>query len=418
VNLLLLLTAANASGIVWIHDDWDAAKKQALARKQLVAVDVWATWCHPCISMSRFTLEEAPMAAVKDAVTWLALEYEREENAPFFEKYPIGPLPTYMVIDPKNGDVVARWVGSGTAEQMAAFFGSASTAPKDSLAEGQRALARGDHAKARRIFETALTKEKLDRVTKTRIVNGLAEALWSVDRKACAIEVAKHMDALEDSVQGIDAIISAASCAIELEDAAVKAPILEKAATRLESIAANEGLPLSADDRSSVWSALIEIYDAGKDPVKASRAAEARLSLLERAAAAAPTPDQRATFDYHRMDAYVRLGRFDDAEKMLLESEKSQPRDFNHPWRLAVVMLRKGDYDRGLAAIDRALGIAYGGRKLRLYSTKLDLLAAKKDEAGARATVKAARADLAKMKKSQVRDGWRKELEAKAKPFE
>ena len=59
---LLLAAAPDASGIAWIHDDWEKAKQAAIAKNKLVAIDVSATWCHSCLSMKNYALKEAAMA--------------------------------------------------------------------------------------------------------------------------------------------------------------------------------------------------------------------------------------------------------------------------------------------------------------------------------------------------------------------
>ena len=70
--LTALVTAAapSASGIRWVEDDWPAARAQAKRDKKLVAVDVWATWCHTCLSMKNYVLTEpelAPLARMVEA---------------------------------------------------------------------------------------------------------------------------------------------------------------------------------------------------------------------------------------------------------------------------------------------------------------------------------------------------------------
>src|SRR5262249_20059616 len=141
------------SGIVWIHDDWARAKAQANESNQLVAVDVWATWCHTCLSMSHYALHEKAMAKAAKQHVWLAVDLDLPEHGDFFAKIPVGSLPTYLVVDPKTDTVVARWVGSGTSAQMASFFENADKNSKDPLVLGHRALARQDAKTARRIFE-------------------------------------------------------------------------------------------------------------------------------------------------------------------------------------------------------------------------------------------------------------------------
>lgn len=41
----------------WMEDDLDGALARARAEHKMVFVDVWATWCHPCVSMKAFVLE-------------------------------------------------------------------------------------------------------------------------------------------------------------------------------------------------------------------------------------------------------------------------------------------------------------------------------------------------------------------------
>jgi tetratricopeptide (TPR) repeat protein len=415
---LLIAAAPDASGIVWIHDDWEKAKKAAIAKKQLVAVDVWATWCHTCLSMKNYALKEAPMAKVKDTHVWLALDFDKEANAAFFEKIPAGALPTFMVVDPKTDTVVARWLGSGTSSEMAAFFAEAGKPSEDSLKRGTMALTKGDLPKAREIFEGALKKEKLDRTAKTRILNGLLEVLYKVDEKACARQLAPYVEELEDTAQGLDVVAMIADCAVALEDKTERHAIMSTVAKRLEPAATKDSALLAVDDRSAYLGTLVMIYDELGDKAKADALAQKRIVLLEGAAKTAKTQEARSTFDYHRMETYLRLNRFDDAIAMLTASEQAQPKDFNHPWRLAIVYLKKGDHDRGLAAIDRAIRNGYGGRKMRLYSTKLDLLVAKKDLAAAKTVIAEGRNHMQKIKKSQLRDSWKNEFESKVKLVE
>ena len=81
---LALPAATEANPISWIHDDWEAARKDAIAGKKLIAIDVWATWCHTCLSMKHYTLQEAPLKRVAEQHTWLSLDFDKTANAAFF----------------------------------------------------------------------------------------------------------------------------------------------------------------------------------------------------------------------------------------------------------------------------------------------------------------------------------------------
>jgi tetratricopeptide (TPR) repeat protein len=62
---------------------------------------------------------------------------------------------------------------------------------------------------------------------------------------------------------------------------------------------------------------------------------------------------------------------------MLELSEHDFPEDYNPPARLAAAYLAMKRYDAALSAITRALSLAYGPRKLRLWSLEADLWEAK-----------------------------------------
>jgi thioredoxin-like negative regulator of GroEL len=415
--LLTLSTAAapgaGSSGLRWHHDDWPAARAEAQAKGKLVAIDVWATWCHTCLSMKNYVLTEPELAAVADTHVWLALDYDLERNAAFFAAHPVSVFPTFLVVDPAADQVVARWAGSGSAAELARFFTHA-RAGDDPLSRGQRALAEDRRPEARGIFEAALAAGEPDPATRTRLLLGLVEVLYQDDKPACAARAAASLGQLDDTSQAADLTALAVYCALELPEGEERQATLRILAGHLAKLGADAAAPLAVDDRSAVLGTLAEAYEALGQRPDADRVMKQRLALLEAAAKGAKTAAARATFDYHRMEVYLHFGRHDDALRMLAASERAQPGDFNHPWRQAQVYLAKGDTRRGLEAIDRALARGYGGRKLRLYSTKLDLLAAAGRADEAKAVAKAGRAALAAMSEAQVRPGWRAEFEAKA----
>lgn len=405
------------SGITWINDDWAKAKAKAAEAGQLVAVDVWATWCHTCLSMKSFVFTDEKLAKAAAQHTWLAIDFDRPENAAFVSKFAVGGLPTFLVVDPKTDTLVGRWVGSGTAEQMARFYEGADKASKDPLVLGHRALAREDYKGARKIFEAALAKASGDKTARTLLLGGYIEALWKLDPKTCAKVGLGHIQETDNTAPGIDFVAMVAMCAEELPEAD-KRKAFEAIRDRLAPLAGDASLPLSADDHSGLYGVLADTHRALGEEDAAAKMVAARVKHLEAAAQAAKTPAERATYDAHRLEVYLQLERFQDAEKMLLLSEAAQPEDFNHPWRLAVLYKKQGKVIEGLAAIDRALAKGYGGRRLRLYSTKVDLLIAKKSFDWARRTIAEAKAEVNAMPKGQVRPSWVKELESKLADIE
>ncbi|MFP5248134.1 MAG: tetratricopeptide repeat protein, partial [Thermoanaerobaculia bacterium] len=105
------------------------------------------------------------------------------------------------------------------------------------------------------------------------------------------------------------------------------------------------------------------------------------------AAARAKTAEQCTVYDSHRLSAYIELGMPEKAVPMLEQSERDFPEDYNPPARLAVAYKEMKEYDKALAASDRALAKVYGPRKLAVLSVRADIFAAKGDPKAARETI-------------------------------
>jgi tetratricopeptide (TPR) repeat protein len=131
------------------------------------------------------------------------------------------------------------------------------------------------------------------------------------------------------------------------------------------------------------------LHDQHRDD-DAKRLAQARVAFLDAQAARAPTPSARAVFDAHRLLAYTAMGDPGRAIPMLQRSERDFPDDYNPPARLAKALFDTKRYDDALIAIEQALRLAYGPRKLRFWSLEADVYEAKGDRAGARRALQGA----------------------------
>ncbi len=152
-----------------------------------------------------------------------------------------------------------------------------------------------------------------------------------------------------------------------------------------ERVVGDLSQPILADDRSDLYQYVVSTLQG---PRSSRRRPEGSRNpwpaFLEDQAAHAPTPAARAVFDAHRLLAYIAIGEPQRAVPMLEQSEHDFPDDYNAPARLAAAYLEVKRYDDALAAVKRALGHAYGPRKLRLWSLEADICIAKADRPGAR----------------------------------
>jgi tetratricopeptide (TPR) repeat protein len=163
--------------------------------------------------------------------------------------------------------------------------------------------------------------------------------------------------------------------------------IVRTARERVELCA---GGAVLADDCSDLYGYLVGTLNALGRSDEAAAVAERWAAFLEGEAARAPTPAARSVFDAHRLTAYLALKQPARAVGMLEDSARDFPGDYNPHARLAAAYLAMKRYDDALGEADAALVRAYGPRKLRIWSTKADVLAAKGDRAGERAALRAA----------------------------
>ena len=73
--------------IAWFEDDYPAALACAKASGRPLVVDMWAPWCHTCLSMSATVLVDASLAPLADRFVWVGLDTDREINAAAVGKF-------------------------------------------------------------------------------------------------------------------------------------------------------------------------------------------------------------------------------------------------------------------------------------------------------------------------------------------
>jgi thioredoxin-like negative regulator of GroEL len=430
--LLLVLSAVPASAgssLPFIRDDWPAALAEARKQNVPLFVEAWAPWCHTCRSMREFVLTDPSFAARAPQFVWLEVNTEDAKNSAFLEQYPIDALPTFAVHDPKDGAPAVRYVGSMTVPQLQAFLDRGRAATSAVPAEAGKALADADrlygaakYAEAAAAYKAAIAAAPADWKDFGRATESLLYALQKTSAFGDVVDVAESALA---RVGGTPSELAVAASGL---DAALQLP--ETAARRAERTAALEervkklvAAPpagVADDDVSGAWITLLTAREAAKDEEGARRVAESWATFLEGAAGRARSPQQRTVFDSHRLSAYREIGQPERAIPMLQQSAKDFPDDYNPHARLAVAYLAMKDYDKALAASDRALALGYGPRKLGMYDTRAEILKAKGDLVGARRALEQALAEAEKLPKGQKPErataAVRKKLAALDKP--
>ena len=125
-----------------IGDDVPKAMAKAKAENKVVFVDVWAPWCHTCVSMHNFVLPDPSLLPLRKRIVFAAVDSDRPENTAFMDRYAVNVWPTLFVIDPKDGAVLGLWQGSASVTELRKFLIHAADA-RDGQARSRRS-ARGD----------------------------------------------------------------------------------------------------------------------------------------------------------------------------------------------------------------------------------------------------------------------------------
>lgn len=387
---------ASYTGPPWVHDDYEAALAEAKRRDVPIFVDATAAWCHSCLSMQEYVFTDAKLAPVVGDYVWLELDMEKPENAAFRRRFPVQAFPTYFVVDPRDEKPLIRWVGGCSAERVVTLLEEATLAYRGEtparLAEADALYGEGKNAEAIAAYQDVLDTADPAAPYYPRAVEsmlfalsiagddperGLAlaeQALPHLRQELCAGNIVSY---------GLDFAISLPE---DHPDRPKKMADMERQALE---IANDTLLDLVPDDRSGVYIALLGAREAVGDEKGYRMIAAQWAAFLDGAAAAAKTPAARAVFDSHRLSAYLELDEPEKAVPFLEQSERDFPDDYNPPARLAIAYRAMKEWDRGIAAAERALsknGTA-GPRRLLILDNLAQLYEGKGDLDAARRTL-------------------------------
>jgi tetratricopeptide (TPR) repeat protein len=376
--------------------------------------------------MKAFVFTDPALTSSAGRFVWLEVDTEREQNAPVLQKYPVEVWPSFFFVDPRDERVLMRWVGSMTVPQAQAFFedgmrayaGDAPAAADAALAAADRVYGQGKNSDAAVLYKDALAKAPADWPAYGRASEALLFALQRSKAHAEAIALARQvLPRLRGTAHGFTIGVGGLDSAVSLpDDDPQRAAAVAELEAEVRSQLADARLKVAADDRSGAYGVLLDARKRARDEAGTRKVAAEWAAFLEAEAAAAGTAEQRMVFDSHRLGAYIELGEPQRAIPMLEASQRDAPDDYNPPARLAVAYQAMKEWDRALAASERALARVYGLRKLRVMGVHAEIQQAKGDLAGARRTLEQALAHAEALPAGQRSEAWiaaiKKRLEA------
>ena len=341
--------------------------------------------------MRAHVFTDASLARYAGQFAWLALDTERPQNAQAMKTVKVEGLPSYFVVDPRDGKVLIRWIGGATVPQLAKvlddaksrFAGGESGKANELLAKADRLFADAKNAESIPLFEQAIAAAPAGWPKYSRAVESLLYAYAVTDAAEPATKLAlEAWPKLRNTPSAASIASSGLAASVQLppeSELRKKAAPLFEAECRKLVTKPPKGIP--GDDISAVHQALVAAREQSGDSAGARKAREEWSAFLERAAAAAKTKEERAVFDSHRLTAFIQLGTPEKAVPFLTQAAKDFPDDYN-PWaRLAGAYEAMKSWDEALAANDKALELVYGPRRLTVIETRIRICNGKGDPA-------------------------------------
>lgn len=348
--------------------------------------------------MRAYVLPDPRLAKLAGRFVWLDVDTEKPRNRAFVERFPIDAWPSLLVVHPETEEVLVRWAGTATAEEVErlvldgdrAYRARKASDADAALARADRLLGEQRHAEAAEGYRAALAKGGARWSGRGRAAESVVQTLALAGDPAGCVAAARAFPGGLGVAREARVAAQGLSCALDLEgDAGREArEALEPRARR--SVAADGVL---ADDRSWLFELLSIAREVAGDAAGAKDLATRWLAFVEAEAKRAPTPAARSAFDSKRLAAAIRLGDPARVLPALLASERDLPDEYVPPTNLGVLYLELGRPADALAAADRALSKAEGPRRIRVLVLRAEAQTKLGDTAGARGTLTRALAE-------------------------
>jgi tetratricopeptide (TPR) repeat protein len=374
--------------LAWIEDDYPAALACARERKVPLVLDMWAPWCHTCLSMQTTVFTDPAFAADATKFVFAGIDTDRPENADVVGKFAPSAWPTFYVIGTDEA-VLARFIGAASVAQFRDFMASGAKAAAGGgavadarLLGGQRALAKKDFATADEELTAALAAMPENWPRRDELVNAaIMVKSKRHDTKACLDLADKYMDVAGDNALATNFIAMADGCADEAKDDPRAKPIRERGIARWKAILGDKAAPLSVDDRAEALGYLRDALEATGKADEAKQVAEQLRTIVDEAYAKATTPLGKMTYIWPRAEVYAWLKRPLELVADYEALAKQLPKEYDPPARLGWLYLKAGKLEEAAKWTEQALGLVYGPRKGRLLAQRAEIAKTAGDKA-------------------------------------
>ncbi|MFN3196788.1 MAG: thioredoxin family protein [Bradymonadia bacterium] len=392
--MLICLGSAHGKGIEWIKDDYAKAMELAKKKRVPLVVDLWAPWCHTCLSMKAHVFTDKKLEPFAKKFVWLALDTDKPENAEALDDLPVEAWPTLYVASPVDGSIQGRLVGAATPEQIIGLLKQGQAGHtgvvkrkeglEPHLAQWRAAdalMADGEYQEAAMRYRKALTLSPQGLERRQELVGSLVLALQRAGRYAQCLKMGGSQLVIATrrvAASAADFVQTVDTCAVALErvnddhrTAIVR--FRKRAAVRLEAILAEAEGKLTLDDHSDAMRILRTLMVRLGLKRQAQELANTQLQMLDAFAFGTADPKARMMYSWPRTEVYLFLDRGMDLVDHLRYTAQQLPEEYDAHYRLAWLLHRLERHDEALKPAKKALALAYGPRRARLFTLLGDI---------------------------------------------
>ncbi len=369
--------------IRWYVNNFGAAQSCAEKLNRSLVIDLWAPWCHTCISVQRTVLNHPSLAPFAEQFVWVTLDTDKPENAAAIRIYPPVAWPTFYVIDPKQGSVLTRFVGAPSLKQFTDILSTTKVISVDSqkssqtedllMTQAHRAEQVGAWTKAEPLYRQALRVAATDWPRRPDVLTSLIRGHVRAGTCLQIMDVIRtESRRIGGSASGTDFANYAHLCLELLPHSTDRMRLLQTLEEQVLS-AVNQSRHLSVDDRSDALHLLRKMAITQGKKALAQQFAERQRKLLDQAIRSASSPKLAMAYNWPAAEVYTFLGIPDQLIATLQRSVNQLPDEYDPPYRLAWILLQAHQLDQALILAQKALTLVYGPRKARVYDLIADI---------------------------------------------
>lgn len=100
-----------SSGLVWFHDDLEAASAEAEASQKPLLIDMYADWCPPCVTLGEEYFTSDEMQGILSEFVLVKIDVDNPEMAEHAQRYNVSSIPC-VIIARADGTEIDRIVGT------------------------------------------------------------------------------------------------------------------------------------------------------------------------------------------------------------------------------------------------------------------------------------------------------------------